>query len=213
MMNPQKRYIECLVLFFVAPLLLYFVRHQMAFRVFYLLFVLVSVCTIMLVKDPLFDRTIFWRKIRIKHLRKMAVFFLPAATAMGLFTYFFLPSRWLAFPTTEPVLWLIIMVLYPLLLALPQELLFRCFFFHRYQSLFGGRPGRLIFFNALSFGLSHIFYGNWVAPVLTFFGGLLFAWRYHTSASLLTVGLEHAVWGNYLFTIGIGWYFYSGAIT
>jgi membrane protease YdiL (CAAX protease family) len=66
--------------------------------------------------------------------------------------------------------------------------------------------------NALSFGLSHLFYGNWVAPVLAFFGGLLFAWRYQTSRSLGTVVIEHALWGDFLFTTGIGWYFYSGAI-
>jgi hypothetical protein len=27
------------------------------------------------------------------------------------------------------------------------------------------------------------------------------------------VALEHALWGNFLFTTGIGWYFYSGSIT
>ena len=105
------------------------------------------------------------------------------------------------------------MCLYPALLVLPQELLFRCFFFHRYESLFGGKTWLLILCNAASFGLSHLFYGNWIAPTLSFVGGLLFAWRYATTRSLAAVSLEHALWGNYLFTIGIGWYFYSGAIS
>ncbi len=26
------------------------------------------------------------------------------------------------------------------------------------------------------------------------------------------VSIEHALWGNFLFTVGIGWFFYSGAI-
>jgi membrane protease YdiL (CAAX protease family) len=75
------------------------------------------------------------------------------------------------------------------------------------------RPRQMILFNALSFSLAHLFYGNWVAPVLSFAGGLLFAWRYQTSQSLPLVALEHALWGDYLFTIVLGWYFYSGAIT
>lgn len=48
--------------------------------------------------------------------------------------------------------------------------------------------------NALSFSLANLFYGNWVAPVLSFSGGLLFAWRYHISSSLPLVSLENALW-------------------
>jgi len=40
----------------------------------------------------------------------------------------------------------------------------------------------------------------------------VFGWRYHKSRSLPLVSLEHALWGDYLFTISIGWFFYSGAI-
>ena len=97
-------------------------------------------------------------------------------------------------------------------MVIPQEICFRVFFFHRYRDVFGGREVPLMLLNALSFGASHLFYGNWVAPVLSFFGGLLFARRYQTSRSLPMVWIEHALWGNYLFTVGIGWYFYSGAI-
>lgn len=213
MPDKTKRYIECIAIFFVVPVLLYFVRHQLAFRIFYLLFLLTLVCAIILYKDPHFDRAVLKRKINKDHMRSMAVLFLPLATLLGLITFFFLPSKYLTFPTSMPTTWLIVMVFYPLLMVLPQELLFRCFFFHRYRNLFGGNSKQLIVLNAFSFGLSHLFYGNWVAPVLSFFGGVLFAWRYSTSQSLLAVSIEHAIWGNYLFTIGIGWYFYSGAIT
>jgi membrane protease YdiL (CAAX protease family) len=66
--------------------------------------------------------------------------------------------------------------------------------------------------NAISFSLAHLFYSNWVALLLSFLGGYLFAWRYHRSQSLPLVSLEHALWGDFLFTVGLGWYFYSGAI-
>lgn len=213
MTRNKKLYIECLILFFILPGLLFFVRKELAFRVFYLLIILTLVCTILLLRDPGFDRSILWRKIKSENLRSIAAFFFPGAMAIGLFTYFVLPSKFLAFPMARPVIWFVVMALYPLLMVLSQELVFRCFFFHRYQGLFEGKPQLLIVLNAASFGLSHLFYNNWVAPVLSFCGGLIFAWRYHTTRSFLTVSLEHAIWGNFMFTIGIGWYFYSGSIS
>jgi membrane protease YdiL (CAAX protease family) len=66
--------------------------------------------------------------------------------------------------------------------------------------------------NSICFGLAHLFYGNWVAPILSGLGGLLFCHRYLKSKSLLVVGLEHGLWGDFLFTVGLGWFFYSGAI-
>jgi uncharacterized protein len=47
--------------------------------------------------------------------------------------------------------------------------------------------------------------------VLTFFGGILFAWRYVETGSLLTSSVEHALYGCWLFTVGLGVYFYHGA--
>jgi len=85
------------------------------------------------------------------------------------------------------------------------------FFFHRYGPLFAKVAG-LIGANALSFGLAHLVYGNWVAVALTTLGGALFAYRYARSESLLVVSIEHGLWGDWLFTIGAGWYLYSGAI-
>lgn len=64
----------------------------------------------------------------------------------------------------------------------------------------------------LFFFLAHMLYGNWLAPVLSAFGGLLFAFRYSRSRSTIIAAIEHGLWGNYLFTVGYGWFFYSGAI-
>lgn len=102
------------------------------------------------------------------------------------------------------------MVLYPLLSVLPQEFLFRAFFFHRYQPLFGEGAG-IVLASALAFGFVHIIFGNWLAVVLSFFGGLLFATTYRLNRSMPLVWLEHALFGNLIFTIGLGRYFSSGA--
>ncbi len=126
-------------------------------------------------------------------------------------TAYFWPQLFLSFPKTHPGMWLIVMLLYPILAAFPQELIFRTFFFQRYTGLFSSEK-QLIIFNGLSFSLFHLFYGNWVAPILTMAGGWLFAWRYANTRSLVLVSLEHGLWGNMLFTLGVGHFFYSGTI-
>jgi len=113
---------------------------------------------------------------------------------------------------TQPIFWVSLMVLYPLLSVLPQEFLFRAFFFHRYQPLFGEGAG-IVLASALAFGFVHIIFGNWLAVVLSFFGGLLFATTYRLNRSMPLVWLEHALFGNLIFTIGLGRYFSSGALS
>jgi len=63
----------------------------------------------------------------------------------------------------------------------------------------------------LAFGFAHIILGNWLAVALSCVGGLLFAFTYHTSNSLLLACVDHAIFGNFLFTIGLGRLFYHGA--
>ena len=67
--------------------------------------------------------------------------------------------------------------LYPLLSALPQELVFRPLFFRRYGHLFpDGRIALLA--NGALFGLAHLMFWNWPAVLLSTAGGLIFAHAY-----------------------------------
>jgi membrane protease YdiL (CAAX protease family) len=204
--------VECVFLFFVIPVLLYFVRHHLGFRILALVWVLAGVCVGCLIRDPAFDRRVLWKTAGLaSHLKGIVVTFLPPAICMGLLAWLLLPAHFLSFPRGKPEIWALVMVLYPPLLAYPQEVIFRCFFFERYRSIFPNQAA-MILLNGLSFGLAHVFYGNWIAPSLGTLGGILFAYRYVRTGSLLAVSLEHGLWGDYLFTIGIGWYFYSGSI-
>ena len=107
--------------------------------------------------------------------------------------------------------WMVVMIAYPLLSVYPQEILFRTFFFHRYRPILGSRHGAILW-SAFVFGLAHLFFANWIAPTLTALGGYLFARTYTRSGSTLAAVIEHALWGDFLFTIGLGWYFYGGSI-
>lgn len=62
--------------------------------------------------------------------------------------------------------------------------------------------------NAALFGYVHIVFGNLLAVVFTVIGGLLFAYTYLKSRSVFLVSVEHAVYGNALYTFGLGRFFY-----
>jgi len=51
-----------------------------------------------------------------------------------------------------------------------------------------------------------------VATLLAAIGGLVFAVIYRRSGSLLQFALEHSLWGAFLFTLGMGVYFYGGSL-
>jgi hypothetical protein len=213
-MFQRKHYLaaECALLFFIAPAALYFFRFEMAFKIVPLVWLVALLCGFYLVRYRGYGRRALWIPEGLGHsLTGVVTRFLPLAGLLTLMAWFFIPERFFAFPRFNPRIWALVMLLYPLLAAYPQEVIYRAFFFERYRSLFSG-PRQLIFINALSFGIGHAVYGNWLAPVLSTFGGILFAHRYQRSGSTLVVGIEHALWGNFIFSSGYGWYFYSGAI-
>jgi hypothetical protein len=71
----------------------------------------------------------------------------------------------------------------------------------------------MVIASGVSFGLAHLFFANWIAPLLSSVGGILFAITYAQTSSTVLVSIEHAIWGNFIFTIGLGWYFYGGSIS
>ncbi len=204
--------IECALFFFVLPVWLYFLRHQLAYKLVPLMLPVAAGCALYLAKDRSFDRRTMWSTDSIAmHLRIIIKTFIPLAMLMAVGAAFFLDDRFLAFPCSRTKTWLIFLLLYPVLAAYPQELVFRSFFFQRYGVLFPN-SGVLILFNSVSFGLAHVVYGNAIAPLLTGLGGFVFAYRYLRTKSLVAVSIEHALWGSFVFTIGFGWYLYSGSI-
>jgi membrane protease YdiL (CAAX protease family) len=128
-------------------------------------------------------------------------------------TYALVPQRFLALPRHNPRLWLLICVLYPLLSVYPQEVIYRAFFFeHSTRLLPGVRSPWLVALNAALFGFAHIVFGNVWAPILSAAGGLLFASTYLKSRSVMCAALKHALWGNLIFTIGLGPLFAGGTV-
>lgn len=103
----------------------------------------------------------------------------------------------------NPVKWVALLFVYSFFSVYPQELIYRTFFFNRYASLLK-QESLLIFINALAFSLAHLFFGSILVLLFTFFGGILFAYTYTKTESTLLVSIEHAIYGCWLFTVGMG---------
>ena len=153
-----------------------------------------------------------WRSLAAGKVdgRTLGLVALVTAVCCGLLVWWLVPGRFLALPRQAPGLWLMIMALYPLLSALPQELVFRALFFGRYRPLFPSE-GVAVAANALVFGLAHLMFWNWVAVTLCVAGGAIFALGYRRQGFVQAV-LLHGICGGILFTSGLGSFFYHGAV-
>ena len=104
---------------------------------------------------------------------------------------------------TNPVMWLMVSIMYSVVSVYPQEFLYRSFFFSRYGLLFKN-PYLLIAVNALLFSFAHILFKNLFVLIITLIGGLIFAITFFRTRSLLLTSMEHALYGSWLFTVGMG---------
>ena len=149
--------------------------------------------------------------ININILIRIIIRWIFASLILLIITFYFFNEKFFIIQNNKPeILWKI-MILYPIFSALPQEFIFCKFFFYRYKSIFKS-DNNLVISSALFFAITHILFLNFIAPILSFIGGLLFANTYNKHRSLLLVSIEHELYGNTLFFIGLGWYFWGGSI-
>jgi membrane protease YdiL (CAAX protease family) len=170
-----------------------------------------GLCLLMLLRDPTFDRRQLWNATAARAwLGPILLRVVLAAAALTVVTLVLAPESLLAFPHQRPRLWVAVMLLYPVVSVYLQEVIFRAFFFHRYASVFTSDRG-LVLGSAVAFAHAHLIMRNVPALVLTFAGGLMFAGAYARSRALALACLEHALLGDFVFTIGLGSFFFDGA--
>ena len=97
-------------------------------------------------------------------------------------------------------------ILYPILSALPQEIIYRKFFLFRYESLLPNRS-LLIICNILLFAFAHLYFLNSLVLIATLIGGYIFNQTYNAKKSLLVVSIEHSLYGLILLSSGYTDYF------
>lgn len=203
--------IEMGAIFLLAPLLIRYAIYEWRIPLPVVLQPLLLGLILYLLWDPTFRLTReLNRSIDAREVLSIFGIFAVAGGAIAAVTWLRLPEVFLGLPTQRPGLWAMIMVLYPLLSVIPQELIYRTFFFHRYGPLFGDARRLAIVTNGLLFGFAHIIFGSYVSIALTAALGVLIAWRYEATRSFWSAWLEHALYGCLIFTVGLGRYFFTG---
>jgi membrane protease YdiL (CAAX protease family) len=175
-----------------------------------LLWLAAAICLNWLWRRPAFKRSELWSfSGQARNISRILARFVVLAFIIGISVAQFAPDRLFHLVQTRPVLWLIIMVLYPLLSVYPQGIVYRSFIFNRYGDLFPTPPAMIIA-SAVAFTMLHLVFGNLLAVGLTFIGGIIFAHTYRWTNSMMVSSVEHALYGCFIFTIGLGAYFFHG---
>ena len=200
----QYRWLEFTLIFVSLPLLGFFLRAYLANWLIPALIILMAVCGMLLLSDPHFKRfrlTSLGQFSAVKR-RLFSLFFLGALFS-GMFYGIMNQENWFSLPRNSFNDWLMLLLLYPILSVMPQELIFRTYFFHRYKRIMPSKTVRIIV-SASVFALAHIVYANVLAVLLAFLGGLLFSYTYAQSRSTFVCVIEHSLWGLWMFTLGLG---------
>ncbi|MEM8738511.1 MAG: CPBP family glutamic-type intramembrane protease [Planctomycetota bacterium] len=187
-----------------------------------LMWLMAAVCLWMLWRDPGFNRRRLWNAAALTRQegRRVVLRFVGLAALLAALLWVMLgrtvwgmtfPETMFSLPRERTGLWMIIMVGYPLLSVLPQNVVWRVFFFRRYRRLLGDGWG-LVAGSALLFGWAHVVMLNGFAVATTLVGGVLFAQTYRRSGSMLLASVEHALYGCWMFTVGYGLLFLYGHV-
>jgi len=138
--------------------------------------------------------------------KKHLIVFGGVTVIVSIGVYFIREQLWLQFPTENTRRYLLALLLYPLVSVIPQEIIYRGYFYHRYHKLFKSE-WIMILINSFLFGFTHIIFDNWIAPVGAFLISFIFSFTYLKTKSLPIVVLEHYCYGIMIFTVGLGHYF------
>ena len=152
-----------------------------------------------------------FREVNWTNMKPILLRWVLASIGMVIFIHIYDPEKAFNIVKERPEIIPMIMVFYPIMSAIPQELVFCSFFFKRYHRYFPTERAKIIA-SMLVFAYAHILYLNPVGPTLSLLAGYIFAQTYSKSRSLALVSIEHGLYGCTLFLSGLGYYFYSGAV-
>lgn len=205
------RLLEMTLLYLGAPFAVDIAVHDRGIPVFIALLPVLAVILMLLALDRTFSlgRELS-RGVSAVQLFSILITFAVGAGIVSTYVSEYHPALFLELPRNRPETYQRIMLLYPLMSVIAQELVYRTFFFHRYGLLFGRAWWLAIILNGVLFGIGHIVIGTPLAIYGTMATGVLFAWRYAMTRSYWAVFIEHTLWGWLVFTVGLGRYFFTG---
>lgn len=195
------RLLELFLLFFIIPVLL-------ALPISKFIKITTVLCAVFYVGILLYRKK-KWDSIKVIFKsykitwKRIFIIALVLLISGGLLTSFLYPKLLFKPILEKPIQWFIILFVYSFLSVIPQELVYRKFFFDRYKLLFKDEK-LFLFLNAICFSLCHLFLKNTWVLLITFIGGLFFTYTYTKTQNIWLVSIEHSFYGLIIFTLGLG---------
>ena len=200
MANPLKK-LEFFFIFLIIPSTIFFLDSSI---IIFLSLYLVSILSLVILY---FDKTFLFTSLKKKIDWKFVIIFSVIFFFLGFFYVLLVDKNLLfIFPKTNFKLWLIVIFIYPFLSVIPQELVYRVFFFQRYFPNIN-RFYFPAFLNLVVFAYGHLVFSNMHAIIITAIVSPIFTYAY-LKKSFLTCVILHTLGGQIIFTLGLGKYFF-----
>lgn len=200
MANPLKK-LEFFFIFFIIPSTIFFLDSSI---IIFLTLYLVSILSLVILS---FDKTFLFTSLKKKIDWTFVIIFSVIFFFLGFFYVLLVDKNLLfIFPKTNFKLWLIVIFIYPFLSVIPQELVYRVFFFQRYFPNIN-RFYFPVFLNLVVFAYGHLVFSNMHAIIITAIVSPIFTYAY-LKKSFLTCVILHTLGGQIIFTLGLGKYFF-----
>ncbi len=200
-------WLEIICLFMLLPLFLSVQNFSRAI----LYPILITACAYIIWRSfKLIDWKAFWHFPKSLSLWRNVFLRIFIVLILSCIAMFILPHQgWFSLPKYSLKLWLMVMIFYPLVSVLPQEIIWRFYLLEGTKYILPQRYMRIIL-SAFLFSFVHIIYFNAFSLIATFYLGFPLAFSYYQGKkSFWPVWVEHSLAGQIIFTIGLGVYFYS----
>ena len=193
--------IEFFLIFIFIPTILFFIPNTtLIFTMLYIVFFF----SLWKIKK---DKTFNFSRLKNKPDWKFIFLYFLIFSLLGFFYTFFVDKNlFFVFPKESPKVWLLVIILYPLFSVVPQEFIYRVFFFQRYKNFLSKNLFIKCFINSLFFSYAHIVFQNYHAVIITALVSPIFNYSYEKK-SFLTCILVHSIGGLLIFTYGLGKFF------
>ena len=200
MADPLKK-LEFFFIFLIIPSTIFFLDSSI---IIFLSLYLVSILSLVILY---FDKTFLFTSLKKKIDWTFVIIFSVIFFFLGFFYVLLVDKNLLfIFPKTNFKLWLIVIFIYPFLSVIPQELVYRVFFFQRYFPNIN-RFYFPVFLNLVVFAYGHLVFSNMHAIIITAIVSPIFTYAY-LKKSFLTCVILHTLGGQIIFTLGLGKYFF-----
>jgi len=137
------------------------------------------------------------------YFKTLVIKFLSIAILTSLITIVFFEDNLFNAIKSNSGRFIVIIGVYVFLSVVPQEFIYRKFYFQRYRVLFKS-DNQFVVINTLVFCLGHLFFNNLLVLAITLVGGVIFSLSYLKYQSFKWICIEHSLYGLWLYTIGLG---------